>query len=141
MTETMTMDKESLEVSTSSPTKKSKKAKEQTRPDRFTSAGVRIPYWDEQPEKRMYKFIYNEQPDTSCSFTMGVLYVDKFGQIKNRDEKYTYSDGEVYEMPVYVAKHLNSKTVPDPKYKEMPDGTIKHVKNAVRPRFTCIEVD
>lgn len=119
--------------------KQKKSEKKLERPDICDSRGNRIRYWDEEPETRKYRFVYNEQPKCNLTATRGMLYVDKNGKIKNESVSIDYMDGETYDMRVDIAKALNNLMVPDPQYVKQPDGQVRHVMKK-RPRCTCIEV-
>lgn len=78
-------------------------------------------------EKRKYHFSYNQQPGTPLEFTKGRTVLKGNGRPGTVHESYCLEDDSEYELPVDVAKHLNSL-----KY---------HEGGRPRPRCTLVEVD
>lgn len=82
----------------------------------------------EQEEKRMVrgKFIYHECPNGIMEFN--------FRKYKNDElKRYSLKDGETYEIPLSVARHLNSNCSYDAyNYKNNEAGQQIQVKEKVR---------
>lgn len=86
----------------------------------------KYPREDEPIEKRNYLVTYLQNPGTPLEFTKGRSVLKKNGLPGVVHEKFCLEDGMEYELPVDVAKHLNS--------------LIYHEEGRTRPRCTCVEV-
>lgn len=86
----------------------------------------KYPSIDDPIEKREYRFIYNQNPGTPLEFTKNRSVLNKAGRPTLIPESYCLEDDNVYELPIDVAKHLNSKTY-------FEEGVL-------RPRCSCVEV-
>lgn len=84
------------------------------------------PHIDDPVEKRKYKFTNVQNPGAHVEFSKGRTVIGRNGQQRTVTESFCLEDGLEYEIPVDVAKHLNSKS-----YKE---------KDQVRPRVSLVEV-
>jgi len=86
----------------------------------------KYPRWDEPIEKRRYRFTYNQNPGTPLEFTKGRSILKANGTPGTVHESYVLEDDQEYDLPVDVAKHLNS--------------LIYYEEGRRRPRCTCVEV-
>lgn len=86
----------------------------------------KFPRWDEEVPKRLIKFSYLQQPGTNIEFDKGRTVIKADGRPGNVNEHYDLKDGEEYELPVDVIKHLNNLIYLDAGHK--------------KPRCMCVEV-
>lgn len=81
---------------------------------------------EKDKQKVRGKFIFHEVPGGSMAFSYGPIYKG------DECETYTLQDGEVYELPLGVAKHLN-KNVWYPEYGYIP-GDSDGAQGGYNPR-------
>lgn len=72
------------------------------------------------------KFIYHEVPGGAMSFSYGPIYKG------DESQTYTLVDGEIYELPLGVARHLN-KNVWYPEYGYVPGDSSTAMQGGYNP--------
>ena len=87
----------------------------------------KFPSIDDEIETRRYRFTYNQNPGMPVEFTKGRTVIKKNGLLGTVFEKYKFMDGEEYDIPVDVAKHLNK--------------VVYFEAGQKRTRCSCVEVD
>lgn len=82
-------------------------------------------------EMRTYEFMNMEQPGLMLQFSFGNA---------NNSMKFTFMHGGKYEIPRFVADHVNSRGTP--LWKWMPDGTgsLRKERMGMKSRFQMREV-
>jgi hypothetical protein len=81
-------------------------------------------------EKKMVKvrFMNIEDPKVGIDFSF-------------EGEKYSLKDGEIYDLPDYIVRHLNGLSIPTPHYEaNEATGMVTHVSDSRAYRFSCVPV-
>lgn len=87
----------------------------------------KFPNEDDKLDEKVYRFTYFQSPGGCLEFSRGITVLKKNGKLGTKMFKYALEDGNVYRIPVMIAKFLNGLTYDD--------------RRQTRQRCLCAEVE